>query len=61
MPLINCEVPLTLTWSKNCVITDERTQDGDPNIVPPLFEIRASANSTFQITDIKWYVVTLST
>ena len=25
MPLINCEVSLTLTWSKNCVITDEKT------------------------------------
>ena len=22
MPLINCEVSLTLTWSKNCVLTD---------------------------------------
>ena len=22
MPLINCEVNLTLTWSKNCVITN---------------------------------------
>ena len=21
MPLINCEVSLTLTWSENCVIT----------------------------------------
>ena len=25
MPLINCEVSLTLTWSKNCVTTDEAT------------------------------------
>ena len=27
MPLINYKVSRTLTWSKNCVITDERTQD----------------------------------
>ena len=25
MPLINCEVSLTLTWSKNCVLTDITT------------------------------------
>ena len=27
MPLINCEVSLTLTGSKNCVITDETTRE----------------------------------
>ena len=26
MPLINCEVPLTLTWSENCVLIDITTQ-----------------------------------
>ena len=26
MPLINCEVFLTLTWSENCVLTDIATQ-----------------------------------
>ena len=26
MPLINCEVSLTLTWSENCVLTDITTQ-----------------------------------
>ena len=26
MPLINCEVLLTLTWSENCVLTDITTQ-----------------------------------
>ena len=26
MPLINCEVSLTLTWSENCVLTDTTTQ-----------------------------------
>ena len=26
MPLINCEVSLTLTWSENCVLTNITTQ-----------------------------------
>ena len=26
MPLINCEVSLTLTWSENCVLNDITTQ-----------------------------------
>ena len=26
MPLINCEVSLTLPWSENCVLTDIKTQ-----------------------------------
>ena len=26
MPLINCEISLTLTWSENCVLTDIKTQ-----------------------------------
>ena len=27
MPLIHCEVSLTLTWSKNCVLDEIRTRD----------------------------------
>ena len=30
MPLINCEVSLTLTWSETCVITNKATRDADP-------------------------------
>ena len=26
MPFINCELSLTLTWSKNCVLTDMITR-----------------------------------
>ena len=26
MPFINCEVSLTLTWSEQCVLTDNATQ-----------------------------------
>ena len=58
MPLIKCEVSLTLTWSKNCVLTDITTTDaqGDnPAIAAP-------TGATFKIKDTKFYipVVTLS-
>ena len=61
MPLINCEVSLTLAWSKNCVITDEITQDANSN--HPVPEIRAREGALFEVKDTKLYVpvVTLST
>ena len=57
-PLINCEVELILTWSKNCVLVDmtrRNAQVNNPAIVPP-------AELEFKITDTKLYVpvVTLS-
>ena len=65
MPLINCEVSLTLMWSENCVLTDITTQtarapQGDNPARPA---INAPTNATFQITDTKLYVpvVSLST
>ena len=65
MPLMNCEVSLTLTWSENCVLTDITTQtaraaQGDNPARPA---INASTGATFQIIDTKLYVpgVTLST
>ena len=63
MPLINCEVSLTLTWSKSCIITDEATRDAEPNVNPPALETRASTSTTFKITATKLYgpVITLST
>ena len=39
IPLINCEVELILTWSKNCVLADMKTKDAEDNnlaIVAPL-------------------------
>ena len=61
MPLINCEVSLALTWSKNCVLTDITTQtaraaQGDNPARPAIHA------PTFKITDTKLYVpvVTLS-
>ena len=73
MPLINCEVFLTLTWSENCVLTDVTTQiakaaqegqqDQQYQQDPARSAINAPTNATFQITDTKLYVpvVTLST
>ena len=48
MPLINCEINLILTWSKNCVIVSTNV---------------ANQNATFEVTDTELYVpvVTLST
>ena len=56
--LINCELELILTWSKNCVFTDmtvRAAQVGNPAIVAP-------TGLEFKITDTKLYVpvVTLS-
>ena len=58
IPLINCEVELILTWSKNCVLADmtrRNAQDNNPAIVSP-------RGLEFKITDTKLYVpvVTLS-
>ena len=55
MSLINCEVNLILTWSKNCVISDETTQDADPSAYAPVSEIRAPAGATLSITDAKLF------
>ena len=65
MPLINCEVSLTLTWSENCVLTDIKTQAEVPaqGGNPARERIDAPTNAIFKITDTKLYVpvVTLST
>ena len=58
IPLINCEVELILTWSKNCVLADmtERDAQGNnPAIIAP-------TGLEFKITDTKLYapVVSLS-
>ena len=58
IPLINCEIELILTWSKNCALvnmTRANAQGNNPAIV-------LLAEITFKITDPKLYVpvVTLS-
>ena len=64
MPLIDCEVSWTLTWSENCVLTDITMQRAKPaqGDNPAREKIDALANATFKITDTKLYVsvVTLS-
>ena len=56
VPLINCEVSLTLTWSKECVLADLTTRNGNSNADPPVAAISAPTNATFKITDCKLYV-----
>ena len=76
MPLINCEVFLTLTWSENCVLTDVTTQtakaaQGDQQDQqyqqyqqyqqdPARSAINAPTNATFQITDKNLHVLTIT-
>ena len=61
IPLINCEIELTLTWSKNCLLADMTVRVAGNNNDPPA--IVAPTRLEFQITDTKLYVpiVTLST
>ena len=49
IPLISCEVSLTLTWSKNCILTDIITQAANPNADPARPAIKAPINATFKI------------
>ena len=65
IPLINCEVNLILTWSKNCVLASRATRDAAPAHGGNLAVTRVNnqTNATFKITDTKLYVpvVTSST
>ena len=44
IPLINCEISLTLTWSKNYVIISKATRDPDPDANPAV----TAVNCMFQ-------------
>ena len=65
MPLINCKVSLTLTWSENCVITSKayRRVVAAQGNNPEVDGIDNPIGATFKIKDTKLYVpvVTLST
>ena len=39
MPLINCEVSLTLTWSETCVLTSKATREANPDADPAVDRI----------------------
>ena len=50
MPLINCEVELSLSWIENCVLS------GGENIDNAGAVANAGTAATFKITDTKLYV-----
>ena len=58
IPLINCEIELILTWSKNCVLTDMTRRNAQGNN-PAIF---APTELELKVKDTKLYVsvVTLS-
>ena len=56
IPLINCEVPLTLTWSENCVITSKAKREPDPYADPAVAGNNNLTNATFKIKDTKLYL-----
>ena len=64
MPLINCEVSLTLNWSANCVITGMEKREVTPaqGNNPAVFD-NSPTGAIFKIADTKLCVpvVTLST
>ena len=56
IPLINCEMSLTLTWSENCVIASNATREADPDADPAVAGINNPTNAVFKTTDCKLYV-----
>ena len=58
MHLINCEINLILTWSKNCVIKSKATRNAIPaqGGNPAVAAVNNSTNATFKIKDTKLYV-----
>ena len=52
MPLINCEVSLTLTWSQNCVLISRAYREANPAVAGT----NNPTNATFKIKDTKLYV-----
>ena len=61
MPLINCNVSLTLTWSADCVITTMENREITPSQGnnPAVF-YHSSTNVTFKITGTKLYVIVVT-
>ena len=51
MPLINCEVSLILTWSRECVITRMERR-----LITNTRRDTSPTNAIFQITDTKLYI-----
>ena len=67
MPLINCEIEIDLSWSKEFVISKISVKSrvvGDPDANPPVPVVAAiqTTGAMFQVNNVKLYVpvVTLS-
>ena len=61
LPLINCEIELDLSWSKECIISEISIVPaiaGNPRDNPPVQarEARQTAGATFQINNAKLYI-----
>ena len=63
MPLISCEVCLTLTWSENFVLRSNATRAANPGANSAVATVNNRTGATFKKADTKLYVpvVTLST
>ena len=60
IPLINCEIPLTLTWCKNCILISKEARDGNYTANPILPKIDTPRSATFQMTNTILYVPVLT-
>ena len=62
MTLINFEINLILTRSKNCVLTSKATRDAVPaqGENPATTRVNNPTNATFKITDTKLYVLVVT-
>ena len=56
MTLTNCEISLTLSRFKKCVLTSKATREANPDVNPPIFGINNPRNAVFEIADCKLYV-----
>ena len=52
LPLINCEIELDLSWSKECIISEISITSRNPD--PPVPEVKAIQTTSVSVT--KFYV-----
>ena len=50
MPLISCEIYLTLTWPEHCVITSKATRETNLDANPVVAAINNPTNAVFKMT-----------
>ena len=56
LPLIKCEVSLTLTWSANYVVPNNACSEADPDADPAVAGTNSPTKATLDIIDRKLYV-----